>query len=59
MDPVEGTPLWETWNERTSEFTRFNLVIRLSKVKQMAFSFLTPSSDVLNSWPPFWAPTFY
>ena len=32
MDPFEGTPLRETWNERTSEFTHFNLVIRLSKV---------------------------
>ena len=38
MDPFEGTPLWETWNERTSEFTHFNLVIRLSIVKQLAFS---------------------
>ena len=35
-EPVEGNPLWETWNERTSEFTHFNLVIRLSKVKQLA-----------------------
>ena len=29
MDPFEGT-------ERTSEFTHFNLVVRLSKVKQLA-----------------------
>ena len=28
MGPFEGTPLRETWNERTFEFTHFNLVIR-------------------------------
>ena len=39
MDPFEGTPLWEICNERTSEFTHFNLVIRLSSVKQLAFRF--------------------
>ena len=40
MDPFEGTPLRETWNERTSEFTQFKLVIRLSRVKPLAFSFI-------------------
>ena len=42
MDPVEGTPLWETWNERTSEFTHVNLVICLSKVKQLALYHVSP-----------------
>ena len=41
MDPVEETPLWETCNERTSEFTHFSLVVRLSSVKQLAFPFRT------------------
>ena len=36
MDPFEGTPLWETWNEPTVEFTRVYLVIRLSIGKQSA-----------------------
>ena len=42
LDSFEGTPLWETWNERTSEFTHFNLVIRLSKVKQLALFRVSP-----------------
>ena len=41
MDPVEGTTLWETWNERTLEFTLSNLVIRLRKVQDGLFSRLT------------------
>ena len=42
-----------------SEFTHFNLVIRLSKVKQSAFFlFFTLSVAVLNSWPQYRALTF-
>ena len=33
---MEATPLWTVL---TSEFTHFNLVIRLSKVKQLAFGY--------------------
>ena len=32
-------PIWESEDERTSEFTHFNLVIRLRKVKQSAIRF--------------------
>ena len=40
MDPFEE-PMWENEDERNSEFTHFNLVIRLRKVKQSALPFLT------------------
>ena len=51
MDPFEGTTLWETWNERTSEFAHFNLVIRLRKVKQLAFFAFHLPVDLLNYGP--------
>ena len=41
------TPLRETWNERTSEFTLFNLVSRLSMGKQSAFSCMSHSQWLL------------
>ena len=50
MGPFEGTPLQETWKERTSEFTHFNLVIRLSKVKQSAFSGSLGRSVRVEQW---------
>ena len=40
MDTLERTPLWENTGEQTVEFTRFNLVIRLSKVRQLTILFL-------------------
>ena len=43
----------------TSEFTVFNLVIRLSKVKQSSFFQVSPVVvGVLNNVPPFWASIF-
>ena len=36
MDPCEGTLFRENADKRTSEFTHFNLVIRLGIVKQLA-----------------------
>ena len=51
MDAFEGTLLRETSNERTSEFTPFNLVIRLSKVKQLAFFAFHLPVDLLNYGP--------
>ena len=43
----------------TAEFTHFNLVIRLSKVEQLAFSSsFHLSVAVLNSWPQYRALTF-
>ena len=44
----------------TLEFTHFNLAIRLSKVKQLAFfSIFTLSVDpVLNNWPQYRASIF-
>ena len=34
-------PIWENVDERISEFTHFNLVIRLNKVKLSALLFIT------------------
>ena len=40
------------WTDLTSEFTHFNLVIRLSKVQQLAFRFCTtlkcPAAPVVH-----------
>ena len=36
-----GNPSWGQWTELTSEFTHFNLVIRLSKVQQLALQLCT------------------
>ena len=41
MDPFEGTLFRVNEDELTSEFTHFNLVIRLRKVKQSAILFIT------------------
>jgi hypothetical protein len=42
MDTFEGTPLWENLNDLTSEFSHFNLVIRLSQGKQLALFRFSP-----------------
>jgi hypothetical protein len=41
MDPCEGALFRENADKRTSELTHFNLVIRLSTMKQSAIPFLT------------------
>ena len=43
--------LRETWDERTSEFAHFNLAIRLSKVKKLAFFAFHLPVDLLNCGP--------
>ena len=55
---MEATPLWTVL---TSEFTHFNLVIRLSKVKQLAFGyapFLQSPADPALPWKPWWKIVF-
>ena len=62
MSPWENNFLGRNWDPRPgSEFTIFNLVIRLSEVKQWAFfnSFHPVILRWLNNWPQYWAsPSF-
>ena len=52
MDPFEGTPFGETLDWPDFRIYSFNLVIRLSKVKQSAFFRVSPAVVVgLNYWP--------
>ena len=60
MDPYGGNPRWENVDRSALWIYTFILVIRLSQVKQSAFSspFHLDVVDVFNNWPPWWASPF-